>query len=155
MQPTILDRLLAISSLLHKDTQRSFAGTTLTEPRVHLLWVLIHNGPSPQNRLAEALSTTPRNISALVDGLEATGYVRREPNPGDRRAVLVTLTDEASRMMRRMGEEHARLSELLLQAVDPHDREAFEHGLDAALARLSKLVSSEEVTYRDVEGKDK
>ncbi len=155
MRPTILDRLLAISSLLHEDTQRSFAGTTLTEPRVHLLWVLLHSGPSPQRVLAEALGSTPRNISALVDGLEATGYVRREPNPDDRRAVLVTLTDEASRMMRRMGEDHARLSELLLQAVDPQDRGVFERGIDAVLARLNELVSSEEVTYRDIEGEEK
>jgi DNA-binding MarR family transcriptional regulator len=45
--------------------------------------------------LAEALEVTPRNITALVDALEAGGLVRRGGHASDRRVTLVELTDKA------------------------------------------------------------
>ncbi len=151
MEPTILDRLLAISSLLQRDAQRAFAGTSLTEARVHALWVIRHAGPSTQQTLARALGTTPRSVSALVDGLAETGYVERRPHPDDRRAVLVTLTDRADKMMTRMEQDHRNLTADLLSAVDEPDRAAFERGVDAVFWRLSELVRREAVSYDDVE----
>jgi len=39
------------------------------------------------------LHVAPRTITALFDGLVATGFVTREPHPSDRHAALVTLTE--------------------------------------------------------------
>lgn len=44
--------------------------------------------------LAERAGVTKQTAGALVDQLEATGYVRRAPDPVDARARLVTLTDK-------------------------------------------------------------
>lgn len=151
MQATIVDQLAAISSLMQEDMRRAFAGTTLTETRVHALWVLVHLGPATQQQLSDALGVTPRSVSALVDGLVGSGYAERAPHPEDGRAVLVTLTERASAMMRRMREDHRRLSEHLESAVDESDRAAFERGMAAVLARLEHLVRHEEVSYGDVE----
>jgi DNA-binding MarR family transcriptional regulator len=41
--------------------------------------------------LAKALDVTPRSITALVDGLESEGLVRRVAHPTDRRATIVEL----------------------------------------------------------------
>lgn len=153
MPPTIVDQLAAISSLMQQDMQRAFRGTTLTETRVHALWVLTHLGPATQQQLSEALAITPRSVSALVDGLAASGYAERLPHPEDGRAVLVTLTERAAVMMRRMQEDHRRLSEDLASAVDEADRPAFERGIAAVLARLDHLVRHEEVGYGDVEAR--
>ncbi|WP_449282259.1 MarR family winged helix-turn-helix transcriptional regulator [Leucobacter sp.] len=151
MEPTILDRLLAIGSLFQRDVHRAFAGTSLTESRVHALWVLQHAGPSTQQTLARALGVTPRSVSALVDGLESSGYLERRPHPGDRRAVLVTLTPPAERLMERMQDEHRELAADLLGAVDEADRDAFARGVDAVFWRLTALVRDESVHYGDVE----
>lgn len=151
MEITVLDRLLAIASLFRSDMARSFAGTSLTETRVHALWVLADRGPSTQQDLSSALSVTPRSVSALVDSLVATGYAERRSHPNDRRAVLVELTAHASEMMRRMQDDHRRLSAALLGAVHEPDRPAFERGLDAVLGKLDELVRTESVRYTDVE----
>ena len=45
--------------------------------------------------LADALEVTPRNITALVDSLEAEGVVRRLSHPTDRRVTLIELTAAA------------------------------------------------------------
>jgi DNA-binding MarR family transcriptional regulator len=44
-------------------------------------------------QLTQALGTTARAVTGLVDGLEAEGLVHRTPHPTDRRATLVSLTD--------------------------------------------------------------
>ena len=151
MEPTVLDRLLEISALFQRDMQAAFAGTSLTETRVHALWVLQQAGPVTQQALAQALGTTPRSVSALVDGLEGSGYVVRTPHPDDRRAVLVTLTDAARTVMTRMQGDHDELTASLLSAVAPADRSAFERGVAAVLDRLRELVATESVAYADVE----
>src|SRR5829696_8461445 len=43
--------------------------------------------------LAQRATMTPQAMGELVDDLERTGYVRRAPDPADRRAKLVILTD--------------------------------------------------------------
>ena len=147
MQPTVLDRLLAIGSLFQRDMHRAFAGTGLTETRVHALWVLHHAGALTQRALVEALGTTPRSVSSLVDGLERGGYVDRREHPTDRRAVLVTLTADGAELMRRMAADHAALSEDLIGAVAEEDRAAFERGIDAVFRHLDRLVRGDGVRY--------
>ncbi|CAG7617940.1 MarR family winged helix-turn-helix transcriptional regulator [Leucobacter soli] len=151
MEITVLDRLLAIGAMLDHDMQRAFAGTALTPTRVHALWVLIGTGPATQQRLSEELGTTPRSVSALVDGLAAAGYVERRAHPEDGRAVLVSLTPAAAAMMGRMREDHRRLTDDLIGAVDASDRAAFERGLSAVMERLDELIESESASYADVE----
>jgi len=41
-------------------------------------------------------------MSRFVDRVEAAGYVRREPDPADRRALQVAITDEGVDLLRRM-----------------------------------------------------
>lgn len=147
MKPTLLDQLLAIAELFERDMRRAFHGTALTETRVHALWLLKHLGPATQQALAKELGTTARSVSALVDGLERAGYVRRALHPEDRRALLVTLTEEADAVMARMQVDHARLAAELTAAVDPEDLAAFERGIESVLARLSRLVDEESVHY--------
>ena len=141
---TVLDRLLEIGELFQKDMARAFEGTPLTSARTRVLWELQHTGPSTQHVLAERLDVSPRNITGLVDALEAGGYVTRSPHPSDRRATIVSLTASAQRMMREMQREHAELTDDLLGAVEPADRAALERGVDAIAARLRELVAAEE-----------
>ena len=115
---TVLDRLLEISELFQKDMARAFDGTPLTAARIRLLWELQHSGPSTQHALATSLGVSPRNITGLVDALEAGDYVTRSPHPSDRRATIVSLAASARHMMREMQREHAELSADLLDAVD-------------------------------------
>ncbi len=51
-------------------------------------------GPMTAGELAEALSLTPGTITALLDRLASAGLARRAADAGDRRRVLVMLTDE-------------------------------------------------------------
>ena len=71
-------------------------------------------GPRRIGDVAAHLGIVPRSATSVIDELEAADLVRREPDPADRRATLVSLTDrgqqvlDAYRARRRAG-----LAELL------------------------------------------
>ncbi|KJL39793.1 MarR family winged helix-turn-helix transcriptional regulator [Microbacterium trichothecenolyticum] len=112
--------------------------------RTHVLWLVFHEGPRTQAELATGLGVTPRNVTTLVDGLEATGFARREPHPHDRRAVLVTLTDRGEVAMRAMDAEHTRLGAQLIDGLDDATAQATLRGLNHVLDRLSRLIAEHE-----------
>src|SRR3954451_4617666 len=50
------------------------------------------SGPMTQKHLGERLSMSPGAVTAMIDRLESRSYVRRTPNPEDRRSALVSIT---------------------------------------------------------------
>ena len=60
--------------------------------------ILRRSGPITAGRLAELTGLTTGAITGLVDRLERLGYARREPDPTDRRRVIVrALVENAER----------------------------------------------------------
>ena len=55
-------------------------------------------------------------LSRMVDRLANRGLVAREPDPGDARGVLLSLTEEGRGTQRRIGRRHARSVAALLSA---------------------------------------
>jgi DNA-binding MarR family transcriptional regulator len=137
----LLDRLLLIADLFQRDMARAFEGTDLSTARMAVLWTVHHQGPSTQQSLATALSVTPRNISGLVDALEASGHVARTAHATDRRAHLIALTEQGRSVMERTSVEHEELTATLLGAVAPEDREPLERGLAAITDTLEALLA--------------
>jgi DNA-binding MarR family transcriptional regulator len=75
-----------------------------------LLWTL-YRRPGRSLRvkeLANEVVLSPTAMSRFVDRVEAAGCVRRDPDPQDRRALQVTLTDEGVDLLRRMWPVYKR-----------------------------------------------
>src|ERR671933_266077 len=69
-----------------------------------LLWAL-YRSPERRlrvNELAREVVLSPTAMSRFVDRVEAAGCVRREPDPTDRRALQVTITDAGVELLRKM-----------------------------------------------------
>ena len=138
----VFDRLLQIALLIQEDLARSFAANNLTVARTHLLWELHRLGPSTQNKLAATLRVSPRNVTGLVDALEAAGYVVRAPHPEDRRAILVTLTDQGSHTMAQMEHERGQIAAELVADLDGDQLEQLTQDLGFIVARLQGLMET-------------
>ncbi|RCV48362.1 MarR family winged helix-turn-helix transcriptional regulator [Marinitenerispora sediminis] len=138
-----LERILELTVLLHQDAARGLARDGLTTSRATLLWKLREIGPAPQRRLAEELDVSPRNVTGLVDALEATGFVTREHDPADRRASLVTLTEHGASVVERLRRQRDELARDLFGAMPETRFDAFTAGLDDVLRRLHTLVAEE------------
>jgi DNA-binding MarR family transcriptional regulator len=59
---------------------------------VHMLQLY---GPSTPSRLAAGTGLSSGGVTVALDRLEKAGYIRRGPNPTDRRSLLVTLIPSA------------------------------------------------------------
>ncbi len=64
-------------------------------------------GRSRLGALAEAVLLPQPSLSRLVDRLVARGLLAREPDPADRRGVVLVLTDTGRAVQREVGRRHA------------------------------------------------
>jgi DNA-binding MarR family transcriptional regulator len=131
-----LDLIYELVLLLGEDMHRALARDGLTESRAHLLWELDQRGPTTQRALATALGVSPRNVTGLVDALEATGFVRRAPHPQDRRATLVTFTEHGARIAAGLSRGKEELAGVLFDDMDPQRYACFVEGMREVLSAL-------------------
>jgi DNA-binding MarR family transcriptional regulator len=130
-------RLLQLTLVFSGFMQRGMAERGLTPARGGLIWHLHHQGPLTQRALSQALRVTPRNITGLVDALEADGLVVRAPHPNDRRATLITLTTRGQDLAADMAADYRHGAKQLLGGVERAELAGFVATVDGVLARLS------------------
>jgi DNA-binding MarR family transcriptional regulator len=110
---------------LRRDVRDQLAPLALTPSQHRLLRVVARSGePQRQTTLAAAMDVVPRSITSFVDDLEHAGLVERRPDPTDRRATLVALTDAGREMLAAAdAERRRRADDLLARLTDPERAE--------------------------------
>lgn len=102
-----------------------------------LVWVRECGREGTQlHAIADSLRVTPRNITGLVDSLEAQGLVERVPDPRDRRAVIARLTPEGEAKASTAWRTHQRNLRELLAHLDEEEKQVLRH---AALKLIRAL----------------
>ncbi|MPZ97794.1 MAG: MarR family transcriptional regulator [Dehalococcoidia bacterium] len=122
--------------------ERDLGELGLTVPRAEVLWRLRAVGPMTQRALSQALQCTPRNVTGLVDALEAGEFVTRERHPGDRRATLVTLTDRGTKATDDWEAAGEQFASTLFADVPSAALPEFMTTIDSVLARLGSWTAS-------------
>lgn len=84
--------------------------------------------------LARFFHTTPGNVSQLLASLEKRGFVQRDPDPADRRAVRVTLTHEGTECLHVARGAYTDSLQGLLEHLGPEDAAALTRLLQKANA---------------------
>jgi DNA-binding MarR family transcriptional regulator len=90
---------LTTAAQLRRAVDEHMAGGGVSLARTKVLRVLVRSGPVKQARLAEELGLAARSITQAVEAMERDGLVRRTPDPEDRRAKVVTATEEGARAL--------------------------------------------------------
>jgi DNA-binding MarR family transcriptional regulator len=72
----------------------------LTFPRYEALMLLYYSrrGSLPLGKVGSRLQVHPTSVTNLIDRLERSGLVRREPHEHDRRTTLAAITDDGRRL---------------------------------------------------------
>ena len=87
------ERYLAVHQRMFRAVNDEMSGCGLSIARTKVLRRLREQGPARQNSLATDFGLSPHSITDIVDGLERSGLAERRPDPTDRRAKLVAITD--------------------------------------------------------------
>ena len=91
--------------------------------RSYSVLALAAGGRRPSQReLAELLRLDPSQVVALVDELQARELVIRQPDPGDRRANVVTATDEGAALYARATVSVAGAQEDVFSSLSLEER---------------------------------
>ncbi|GAA5046041.1 MarR family winged helix-turn-helix transcriptional regulator [Nocardia callitridis] len=102
-------------------------------------------GPRRLTELTASEQVTQSAITQIVIKLERQGYVRRTPDPTDRRAVLVDITSQGSAIVKnRRGDRIDRLDELVAR-LDRGEKTA----ISTALPALTRLVELDHARSRE------
>ncbi len=137
-----LERLFEVGVLLTQALETGLADQGLTQARAEVLWRLHHGGPMTQRVLAEALQCTPRNVTSLVDGLEAGGLVVRNPHPTDRRATLVALSETGTATVADWQDGYHDLAAMLFTDLSATELRRLGKALDKVVARLRERADT-------------
>lgn len=71
-----------------------------------VLEVLLHLGSLSQKTIGQKLLRSSGNIVKVINNLERDKLVLREPDPNDRRAYKVVLTEESERIITAIFQNH-------------------------------------------------
>ncbi|MGC5019345.1 MarR family winged helix-turn-helix transcriptional regulator [Micromonospora sp. DT47] len=134
-----LERLFAFAVTVGDYMQAGLVARGLTRARATVVWQLHRHGPTTQRQLARTIGVTARNVTALVDGLEESGFVLRRPHPSDRRAILVQLTDTGRAVTEQLGADYAADSAQLFADLPPGGVQQFLAMLDTLMSRLTTV----------------
>jgi DNA-binding MarR family transcriptional regulator len=99
--------------------------------QLRVLTILAAGRHTNMSRLAEALDVVPSSASRLCDRLEATGLLRRELDPRDRREVRLLLTRPARRLLDELRERRREAVAEVLERMSPTARQELVRALSA------------------------
>jgi DNA-binding MarR family transcriptional regulator len=137
-----VDGLAQLSFLIQGLLERRAAEHDLSIIQTRLLGVLRDRTPT-MNELARFLGLDKSSVTGLVDRAERRGLVARVPSATDRRAVLVSLTDEGRSFVSQAAAAFEADVSALLSRLPPRERET-----------LSRIVSRLLVAHASDRGID-
>lgn len=98
------------------------AGMGLTD--MQMLHMLQLYGPATPSKLAASTGLSSGGVTVALDRLEKAGFIRREPNPADRRSLLITMVPSKLRRLAGLYEGVEYETRRLLATLPERDLEA-------------------------------
>ncbi|MFI8891465.1 MarR family winged helix-turn-helix transcriptional regulator [Streptomyces paradoxus] len=97
----------------------ALAGVPLDRAAVALLRQIADSEPQRPGELAARLGVEASHVTRTVQQLQKSGYVTRVPDPDDRRAQRIELTDAGGEAIARIREAGVRGMQVALSAWSP------------------------------------
>jgi DNA-binding MarR family transcriptional regulator len=132
----LAEQLLRLTRRVHRIQKRHLERRDLgiTPAQSRLLRTLAHYGSPPRMAdLAERLEVVPRAVTTLVDGLEASGKVRRVPDPANRRVIRIELTDDGHTALGELRRARRSAAEEILAPLTAEQRAVLGGLLDSLI----------------------
>ena len=145
-QSGLLTRLSRVGLLLDAFQHRCLDQFALRFIDFSVLRVLIlSDGAMTPSELAEITLRSTGGMTQIIDRLVADGLVRRTPDAGDRRKVVVALTPKGRRVVDKAGAAYEAERERVLGPLS--DTEL--HEIDRAIRRLLDLFETEAAAVQE------
>lgn len=108
-------------------------------------WVLAHlsrHDGMMQTQLADVLEVGKASLGVVIEGLEASGWIARRPDPTDKRAKRVYLTKPAQGLIKRMTLLEVEFNDKVFSELPLAERNALFSSLIKVKQSLARVASS-------------
>ncbi|HYW82156.1 MAG TPA: MarR family transcriptional regulator [Spirochaetia bacterium] len=111
-------------------------GLSITE--MALLWKAHHTGACRATVLADELGVPPSTLTGMYDRLVEGGWLERDRDPDDRRAVVMRGTEKLGALVRTLKHDSSRALEKAFHSLPQNTRERLGGDLAAVLECLEQ-----------------
>lgn len=112
-----------LSRLVRRTFNRYLRDSELTQSQWQAIAYLRRWEGINQAALAELMEIQPITLARLIDRMAAAGWVERRPDPRDRRAVQLFLTEKAQPILVNMRAAGTLFQEQALAGIDAQERQ--------------------------------
>lgn len=115
---------------LHRLLDRRLAAEGASLARTKMLLHIANNAPVRAADVADWFNLAPRTVTQAVDTMERDGLVVRVPDPADRRAKRLDITDKGRQVLRQTEPLRLQLVEQAFSLLTKEDMVDFARILD-------------------------
>jgi len=135
----LLGRLGRLREKIVREQEKVFARFGLNSAGFDVLATLRRHGApyalSP-GALMDSMMITSGTVTNRIDQLEKSGLVSREPNPDDRRSMIVALTPQGLKLIDEAVTAHVENQHRLVACLSEVERSILDRAVAGFLARL-------------------
>lgn len=131
--------LMNTARQLRRTFDGGFAGLGLNLSQATALAMLVEEGSTTQSDLARRLDMGRAAAGSLIDHLESSGFVRRSPDPADRRVWLIEPTPEGTRASAEITAIDERLRSQLRNGISRRERQELASVLNRMRSNIDTL----------------
>jgi len=107
-------------------------------PQGRILYVLWQADSIPIKELSKKTGLALTTLTSMLDRMEAAGLVNRTLDKGDRRKILIVLTEKAHTLRTDYDEVSSKISEIYYQGFNDDEISQFENYLVRILKNLNE-----------------
>lgn len=120
-------KLARAAAAVEATVHRPLAEAGITISQFGVLEALLHLGPMSQGALARKILKSPANLTTVLDNLGRRSLIQRRRDDGDRRVVLVQLTDAGETLVASLFPQHARRVAQAFATLSPPQQDSLAH----------------------------
>ena len=119
---SLSDAFWAVARQLRETSQETLAPWDITPAQFRALRVLRRHGVMRLSALSDRLKIAARSTTEVIDALQARDLAGRRPDPDDRRATLVELTEHGLQVLDGIWAARGSEAERVFDRLPPADR---------------------------------
>ncbi len=108
----------------------------LSPAQMHTIEVIGHHKTMMMRELADRLGITTGSLTVAIDRLEKLGMVERKPHEHDRRAWLIVLTVDGTKMYKQHNKFHEEFTREISQDLSTKEIESLTFLMKTVLRRM-------------------
>jgi DNA-binding MarR family transcriptional regulator len=138
MEDSIGTMVAQVARLMRRSFDERARSIGVTRPQWQVLSLLARHEGINQGGLAEILEVEPITLGRMIDRLQDAALVQRRPDPADRRAWRLFLTEKGNELIDQMRPLASETLETALDGIGAEQRDELMAVLDRMRGNLSR-----------------